>query len=850
MIGDFENSYIVQQKRNQHLKDNLFAISYGENSRTADKDKSEFSPDIRSFGVMVLEMLISLSEYNHNLATKAANESKSSKSMQAAFKNSPVVKYGQRVHSHRQHQIKRKHSRNCTSTGKVTDIRAHTGACKQHPSQALAPFSSSKPELEFVSESSSRITVDREPSIDTYLDPIEERKDIGPVSSDTIQKDMENKMQKIQQRQLPAIPIEIEKVVNEVSMSAVSNETPGETPSVTLTEKCVKPKLKPKPNLLKSIQRSIMIGESGESDVDSIYPKSPANLQEKDTSTDSEQSPESTLSLSKSSEEKNGAVSDDMYNASVNSCGSFDTIYEDDESQESVPQSLDSGLGKTSEKYVNEKKYDTVVKRKLPVKSETEAWKKKRLSGASFNDSILSGDSGMGSSHYGTSSEVQGARVKGRNVFSPGSRSAIYQGGPPTSDSDSYSLLMAYLERNSQKVKDDGVDSVLSSDITLSSPIELQNTSTDSRMQSSVNEENFDDFYEMLPDLMVRKKPCRGQHKHIPGTTCCTAPPKPPRRKKYVKTQTAKQDKTSRDQSGISDKHHYESIAKRSAFAPSKQSAFKEKEPCKVLVDESTMTTDSLERKCKPNSTCDSHGIPTDCESVVTEISCTSGRTTTSKSTDCCHCSKITSDTDSQISSSRPPVHHSQKCRPGNVPKLGITAVAFSRQANNGSALSSPLSSPTCQLGSMQSLAAGRSSVMSGASNGRQSARSLPGGSSSINNSVLTLLQDSNLYVANAERNGSHHHHQKMLTNNKGALQEMYGGARGITLQSQTQLHSQVMTNHPVVQQIVELSGDEDTVSSVLDTLKRKGRLGYTAAQVFMWFLCLRLLKLKPINFN
>lgn len=177
----------------------------------------------------------------------------------------------------------------------------------------------------------------------------------------------------------------------------------------------------------------------------------------------------------------------------------------------------------------------------------------------------------------------------------------------------------------------------------------------------------------------------------------------------------------------------------------------------------------------------------------------------------------------------------------------------------------------------MQSIATGRSSVMSAQSgNGRQSARSLPGGTSSINSSILSLLQDSNLLVAtnpdgttssssshvpnakhqsqqhdqtnkhhhyssntsrNHQYNSNHHHHHHHRLSNKNTIREL-NVSRASSLHSNATTKSSssssvlVASNHPVVKQIINMSSNPDDVVTVLDTLKRKGHLGYTAAQV------------------
>lgn len=836
-------------------REELFAISYAQ--QLENSDNSQFCKDIRAFGVLVLEMLVSLSEYNHDTQqqnSKTGNCDGSSSHCSggsdvtnpSAFHmipNTPVVKYGQTTvkkphQSARQNdkhsnscnkgddQLQSKHVANCTCSNKVTDIRVHS---RESHCDVMDKISqqSSLDSFDYQNTCGKECQTGR---VNTFLEPIGE---IFDKSGETNQKQLYNnpisghdplKIQKIQQRQLPPIPIQIEKVVAEVKRSGKCEESIHTSSDVdTNGERCEvikspvkKPKFKPKPNLLKSVQRHITVSESGESNVHAL--PSPTNVHVSDLNKPhnadtskmvTSHPPTAAKVVFATSNKPSESSTDDVYNASsLNSCGSFETIYEDDESQDSLVQSLDSGLGKQGIV-----KTVAHVKRKVngQGKHESEVLKKKRLSGTSFNESILSGDSGMGSSHYAASSEAS------QHIYAPpGSRGTIYQQPREKQlDGDSFSILNAYLERNRQKIGAEfGLNN--SDDVSKSSKL----SGYDPSVVSSVDGGSSERDYELLPDLMVRKKPCKGQHRHIPGVKCCSnVPPVIGTGINHSTGQTHSNEKLTMPTSTscLRVPHTLQNTSGDNVSCNSGN--IESISITKVLIDESTMTTDSLERpKPVPEVPC---SLPTDSESVLTEISCTSGVTVGSRSNDVSrwinNSNKRMYDSDSQTSCQG----HSKRLsvgRPNNVPKLGLTAVAFSRQMNNTTPLSC---APSSQLGSSQSLVTGRSSVMSGKSTGRQSVKSLPGGTNSINSSVLSLLQDSNLLVSPASGNRMKRAHRNQRSRRKHNRHVM---------PHQKEHSSNVVTNHPVVKQIVDMPSDN--VAVVLDTLKRKGYLGYTAAQV------------------
>lgn len=884
VIGDFENSTEVNRRpvnaEQIHSREQLYAISYNENMKNFSRQTSEspeFSTDIRAFGVLVLEMLISLSEFNHKqksytpslLKTDAISiqsESNSNREKQpivvegiqqsgnhcsSAFKvlpslNSQVAGFepsiiskcasGSVSHTECCNESREKkhtnHNSQCSCSNRVTDIRAHNDSankvvCSQNDPHLRLPISKQS-SLFGVSQSLSTNQAHNddvsEYNLEQYL--------IQNSTSLRVKEDIHiyaepERVLRIQKRELPAIPIEIEKVVADVVKSAMNNPPPlfprsrniseikHSEPNISPTdrhEERVKPKLKPKPNLLKSIQRGLE-QNSIESDADSLYLRSPVdssngaetllgasagrNLVDKafsssscsDTENCSESLPNSPSKTSSSSKSNSDAAnsSDDVYNASQNSCGSFDTIYEDDESQDSMAHSLDSGLGKTLQAHKryqnitnpkqNGLKSPPLTKRKITTNSSNnghtrpqyeshEVWKKKRLSGASFNDSVLSGDSGMGSTVYGAHSEVSSSC---NNNVLPGSRGTIYQhyANPPLDSTvgvDSYSLLMSYLERNSQKLNDEG--SVLEScvdEAVSKSPIK-QDTNRDIAIVhhtnshnncSTIREDNFDEFYEILPDLMIRKKPCRGHHKQLNDMPCCSGTAKYEPNEQLVDFPSALNNKppliskrSTHLHSNSEPVQNYKfcnnPVQGKSSIENNIEGGIKSVDIGKVLVDESTMTGDSLERpklqhRMFPN-------IDVENMSAITDISCGQSSVRTlnsqhSKLSNENNCSSYPnhhytntnqqyqksnqSDTDSQISSASRGFTYGNKNgsidnssnmnfkrgyyssssnttitsigngsnnpnRPNNVPKLGLTAKVFSRQMSNSSAQSTP----------------------------------------------------------------------------------------------------------------------------------------------------------------
>ena len=382
----------------------LFSLS------TMDSASNVFSVDVQAFGMLLLEMMTAMSnskqrqrakesKTNAHEHTKHVTEGRS-ESPQSAF---TMIEKEEEEETHVEEVVLHTdHGKSCTCSKKVTEIRVCTAA---ENSEQLAEVH----------------VIDRV------------------------------KMQKIQARKLPPIPL--------------NDSTAFRQP----VKECD----------------------------DSTSDHSPK-------STSPEHSPSNTLSSEKSSE----SLSDEHYNASsIGSLGSFDTIYEDEE-QKSFHSGL-SGTGRTARRFVPK---PGASKRKAQHKDAS--WQKKRSSsGASYDDSVVSSDSGVGSSHYDVESSVV--------MNSPGSRNTIYSS--ESLDGDRFSLLMSYFgQKNSNNEDHTDSSAVISQH---SAPAEVLTSD-----ESTSTSQSFEEF--SLPDLRIRKKPCRGDHPHFENGPCCHLPPvqssKPP----------------------------------------------------------------------------------------------------------------------------------------------------------------------------------------------------------------------------------------------------------------------------------------------------------------------------------
>jgi hypothetical protein len=459
VLGGFEKCYYVSEKLSQcQVLDgtgSLFSIS------TIDSASNVFSADINAFGMLLLEMMTAMSNHRQarahtitQLQESATNDTRT-ESPQSAFtllgKEDEVDM--EEVILHTEHPTDHHVDHHVNHP---TDHHPNAESIDHHTDHQHTDHGKS-------CSCSKKVTEIRVCVEDSGMNPGEIR---------VIDR---ARMHQIQARKLPPIPL-----TNNTAFRQPVKESSGD-----------------------------VAGEDSTSD------HSP-------NSTPLEHSPSNTLTSSEKSSE-----SEEHYNASsIGSLGSFDTIYEDEE-QKSFHSGLSGGTATRAGARRWSAKPGTTTKRKVPVPPVAPSLqsrdtgvggsrqKKRPHSGASYDDSVLSSDSGVGSSHYDVESGVV--------TNHPGSRNAIYSS--ESLDGDRFSLLMSYLgkscESGSNQEHLDG-STIISQH---SAPAEVSTSD-----ESTSTAQGFEEF--SLPDLRIRKKPCRGDHPHFENGPCCHLPPvqssKPP----------------------------------------------------------------------------------------------------------------------------------------------------------------------------------------------------------------------------------------------------------------------------------------------------------------------------------
>ena len=209
----------------------------------------------------------------------------------------------------------------------------------------------------------------------------------------------------------------------------------------------------------------------------------------------------------------------------------FQTIYEEEDGAKAGVQKEQRKLQKVP-----------LTRRRLPpvpnstdqqvngLTSAADLARRKRNSMVSLDESVVSVDSGVGSSHYDMSDQ---SSVYFSNV--PGTRQPFYMAdGAGQSDSEVYGPMKTFLgKRQSHKPQDSGIDSSADSCDELNKqdgPKDL-NTKTSgsskSGSRSTTQDPDEENVYEVVSDnsskglRVKKKKPCVGHHEGV-GHTCCS----------------------------------------------------------------------------------------------------------------------------------------------------------------------------------------------------------------------------------------------------------------------------------------------------------------------------------------
>ena len=551
VIGDFESSYEVPENTLRKsplsmMKDDkdltstshLFSIS-----NALDMDNNKFAPDIRSFGLVVLEMLVSMSEFNQkrygskNLVAKTLAEIQGELNvdLSSALRPSACSEGG-----------------HCKCSSRVTDIRV----CKDRPEQkinlhpdfdALHRHAFSRPQSAAASPSVDRDTV--------WFTPAQLR-------HQELEEEVARELHQVQLRQLPPIP-RIERTNLTESPYAKSLDEFDSGRMEDSRSEVRRSRGRPK-RPVHSLPFQKPLADSSESDtelvnLDNASPTRPTSHRSRerhssgrsDNTISTSTTPATVRSLKLGEEPSHisanphgeytenlqsarpaslttrnvrklaeqhdleqtspSTPSDDIYNTSIGSLGSFDTIYEDEEIPKDSKK-LRSDVQKAKAKAAKRaQRVPQLGKRRYDDKSH------KRLSTASIDESLISADSGVGSSHYDMYSS--------NGMYMPGSRDTIYAESSSVSDADSYSLLRVFAGKNGKKGPDSGIESSVESCDELAKYDKPPVPARHMKKSASTGDEP-----EVFPDLRLRKRPCTRDHMHPPGAPCSSHQP-PPRRK-------------------------------------------------------------------------------------------------------------------------------------------------------------------------------------------------------------------------------------------------------------------------------------------------------------------------------
>ena len=150
VIGDLENCYEVpgDVENPGHLYSNrrawtecdtteLFTIT----SRMAlqqDSSHNRFAPDIRAFGLLVLEMLVAMSQYKQQI--KSVSRSRVSRLLEEVVRD--ATESEQPVDTSTPHEYHLHDDENCACSTRVVDVRVHSGQAMYQPSDEMEEWQS------------------------------------------------------------------------------------------------------------------------------------------------------------------------------------------------------------------------------------------------------------------------------------------------------------------------------------------------------------------------------------------------------------------------------------------------------------------------------------------------------------------------------------------------------------------------------------------------------------------------------------------------------------------------------------------------------------------------------------
>ena len=150
VIGDLENCYEVSRDEENpgHLYSNrrtwtecdtteLFTIT----SRMAlqqDSGHNKFAPDIRAFGLLVLEMLVAMSQYKQKI--KSVSRSRVSRLLEEVVRD--ATESEQPVDTSTPHEYHLHDDENCDCSTRVVDVRVHNGHAMYQPSDEIEEWQS------------------------------------------------------------------------------------------------------------------------------------------------------------------------------------------------------------------------------------------------------------------------------------------------------------------------------------------------------------------------------------------------------------------------------------------------------------------------------------------------------------------------------------------------------------------------------------------------------------------------------------------------------------------------------------------------------------------------------------
>ncbi len=214
----------------------------------------------------------------------------------------------------------------------------------------------------------------------------------------------------------------------------------------------------------------------------------------------------------------------------------FQTIYEEEDTSKA------DTLKAPETENVTENLFTTFIpkKRRMPPPPPppiSESGQTKRLSIASMDESVVSADSGVGSSHYDNYSTASGGTDHSSSYYLrniTGSRDTVYTAESTTSyaassvisETDSYAYMNHYMSGKNRAART--MDSGIESNDDLSKcdmSVDGDDTHSD-HMLDNVSEAP-ESLYEKLPDIEPRhssprkgKQPCIGHHDHVSGKAC------------------------------------------------------------------------------------------------------------------------------------------------------------------------------------------------------------------------------------------------------------------------------------------------------------------------------------------